>query len=995
MAKFNLKPLIKALGHVPTETSLKGAEAKVASRVAGEQTLEPQAKLPTEEELALPESTTAVEEPKPATEAPSEGQKMLDDDAANLDGRNELPELDPPVEKPPMLDEAPLNDMELESLLDAADSKLEGDPKYTNMNYKRVSTLEDIESVADRMIKITMERGKGIGERTTHAKIEKDATKVGWGTITNKQREGIPLNIEELTAAREVEARLMSDLKRRANDLKDSGAAGKDTTQDKVQFMEDAAKVMAISRFIRGESRRAGQILNAHKIIVSEDSPISSVQRTEFLDVPGVEQNYGKMLDNILASNNTDEMLNALDTRKPWQKVFSRMGNAWYNVVLSKFALGKAFTGGFVLGKGVMPVERLVSAGIMRLFPKMGKNQPAWNGQVQAGEVMIEAFGWLNSMKDSWGPLIRHLQDPTYDLGKAKLQRPGMDVRDTIYSHVDPDANAAKRYTAQAIDALTQDGSMRLMKMNDWIVRSSIGMSRAKALAYRTAVNEGLQGKELSKRLEELVDQMPDEMYEDMIQAGDTATLTQALSNPSKKLLSTINSIPIMRFVMPFMKTALAGLELGLERLPGIAQRMPRVKGAWEKGGAARADLISKQVVGTSIMGLGMGAYVSGDATSGATMSKNERYWRETLGWKPFSISDGKGGYSSWNFLSPVHELFMVGVSVAEFLDYANEGIPPSDPRYKTWEEVGMDLAQVAVWSFSDIYLNKSVGRSVREMMGALEEPGTKGKRKTLNMMTPLLVPIAGMDHVVGAVDDVYRRVPTGSFFEQMQGEFQKRIPWYSKEMFPQVGYFGEDRHKNGGFLLGMLGYREGDPNVEVASELFANNVPVRRPNRHLTIQNLRIDLDVDINPEMISDADIEANPDLGKRGYAYYRYSQIRGDLYKEHLNDFVKSAQYQDSDLPYGPPGDETIGTTRGDLLQTFIMQLNTMARVQFEEEFRDKMDIMGLVGQLRAERSKAGTKSFVPPGTEKQMENLQQEEQADMERRQGLAADMFKAN
>jgi len=991
MAKFNVKPLIKAIGRVGSETNLKEAEAKVASRVAGEETLDPKQQLPTEEELNLPnqaDNPNVAQEGVPATNKPSEGQEALTRDAENLGDRTELPELEPPVEKPAMIDESPLNQEELEALLDASSKPLEGDPQYTNMNLKRISTLEDIGSTADEMIRITMERGKGIGDRTTHAKVEKDAKAVAWGTITNKQREGIPLDIEELTAAREVEARLMSDIKRRADELKDHAAEGTDTVQMKVQFMEDAAKVMAISRFIRGESRRAGQILNAHKIVVNEGSAISGKQRNEFLEVPNVEQNYGKMLDSILASNNTDEMLDALDTRGFRQRWGSRAGNAWYNVVLSKFALGKAFTGGFVLGKMVMPVERMVSSAIMKMRPSMAKNQPAWNAQVQMGEVLIETFGWLTAMKDAWGPLVRHLQDPTYDLGKAKLQRPGMDVRDTIYSHIDPDASATKRYTAQAVDALTQNGSMRLMKLNDWIVRQSIGMSRAKALAYRTAVNEGLEGKALSKRVEELVDQMPDEMYDDMIQSGDTATLTQVLSQPSKKFLSWINSVPIFRFVMPFMKTALAGLELGLERLPGVAHRMPRVKGAWEKGGAARADLISKQVVGTSVIGLGVAAYTTGDATSGATMSKNERMWRQTLGWKPFSISDGKGGYSSWNFLSPVHELFMVGVSLAEFLDYANEGIPPTDPRYKTWEEVGMDLGQVAVWSFTDIYLNKSVGRSVREMMGALEEPSTKGKRKTLNMMTPLLVPIAGMDHLVGAVDDVYRRVPAGTFFEQMQGELQKRIPWYSKEMLPQIGYFGEERHKNGGFLLGMLGYREGDPNTEVAYELFANNVPVRRPNRHLTVAGMRIDLDVDLSPAMISEADIEAEPDLAKRGYAYYRYSKIRGDIYKEYLNQFVKSEQYQNSDLPYGPPGDESIETTRGDLLQSFIMQLNTMARIQFEAEFKDKMDIFNVIGQLRVERSESGTKSFVPPGIEKQMLNLRHDEHADMERRQEIA-------
>lgn len=963
MARFPLKPLIKAIKGVPTETNLKVAEAKVAARAKGEKTLEPKQALPTEEELHLPEV-----EPDAAPIKPSEGQEVT---------LKPQEELEPVIEKPSVLDEAPLNEQELESLLDAADNKLEGDPQYTNLNLGRINTLEDIGSVADRMIEITMRRGDPMRPRTTHEKIKKDAEGVSWGTITNKQREGVPLNIEELTAAREVEARLMSDIKRRADEHKELAIEGKMNDQLKVQLMQDAAKVMAISRFLRGESRRAGQILNSHNIIVNEGSAISARQRNELLDTPGTEQNYKKMLDSILASNTTDEMLDALDTRGFKQKVMSRMGNAWYNVVLSKFALGKAFTGGFVLGKGVLPAERLVAAGLFKIFPKMAKDQPAWNAKVHAGETAIEMLGWMQSMKEMLGPLFRHLQDPTYDLGKAKLQRPNMDVRDKIYSHIDPDAGPVKRYTAQLVDALTQDGSMRLMKMNDWIVRSSIGMSRAKALAFRTAVNEGLEGKSLGKRVEQLIDEMPDEMYKDMIESGDTATLTQMLSDPSQKMLKTINSIPILRFVMPFMKTALAGLELGLERLPGIAHRMPRVKGAWEKGGAARADLISKQVVGTSTIMMGMYAYTSGEATSGATMTKNERMSRETLGWKPFSTVDKKGNYSSWNFLSPVHELYMVGVSLAEFLDYANEGIPPSDPRYKTWEEVGADLAQVAIWSFTDIYLNKSVGRSVREMMGALEEPATKGKRKTLNMLTPLLVPIAGMDHVVGMVDDLYRRIPAGSFFENMMDQFKKRVPWVSKDLFPQIGYFGEERHRNGGFIMGMLAYREGDPNAEVANELFANDVPVRRPNRHLSIMGMKLDMDVDINPDLISKADIEAEPDLGKRGYAYYRYSVIRGKLYAEHLNTFIKSAQYKNSDLPYGPPGDENLAMTRGDLIQSFMMKLNTMARVTFEKEFRGKMDMLNLVAQLRVERSKSGIKAFVPPGIEKQMEGIRMEE------------------
>ena len=265
MARFPLKPLFQAIKRVATETNLKEAEKKVVSRAAGEETLDPKQALPTEEELKLPEAP-----PEPTV--PSPDQKLVSDEPVK-------PELEPPVEKPGVLDERPLNDEELESLLDAADNTLEGDPKYTNLNLRRVTTVEDIGSVADRMIEITMKRGDPMQPRTTHRKIEKDASRVAWGTITNKQRAGIPLSIEEINAAREVEAKLMSDIKRRANEHKDLNAAGELGEQAKVELMQDAAKVMAISRYLRGEVRRAAQIVNSQAIVVDAASSISARQR--------------------------------------------------------------------------------------------------------------------------------------------------------------------------------------------------------------------------------------------------------------------------------------------------------------------------------------------------------------------------------------------------------------------------------------------------------------------------------------------------------------------------------------------------------------------------------------------------------------------------------------------------------------------------------------------------------------------------------------------
>ena len=116
-----------------------------------------------------------------------------------------------------------------------------------------------------------------------------------------------------------------------------------------------------------------------------------------------------------------------------------------------------------------------------------------------------------------------------------------------------------------------------------------------------------------------------------------------------------------------------------------------------------------------------------------------------------------------------------------------------------------------------------------------------------------------------------------------------------------------------------------------------------------------------------------------------------IRGKLYKEHMNKLIKSSEYRNNRLPYGPPGDESLQTTRGDILQSMMMQLNTMARLTFEKEFRDKINLVKLAQDIRDRRSTAGVKAFVPPGIDRQLEDINRAEAEDTERRRALAREI----
>jgi len=308
-------------------------------------------------------------------------------------------------------------------------------------------------------------------------------------------------------------------------------------------------------------------------------------------------------------------------------------------------------------------------------------------------------------------------------------------------------------------------------------------------------------------------------------------------------------------------------------------------------------------------------------------------------------------------------------------------------------------MATTALWTWVDIHLNKSVGRSVRELLAAIENPNVKGKRKSISMMTPLMVPIAGMDHVVGAVDPVWRRVPSGTYWNETMDQWKKRVPGMSRDLFPSIGFFGEEQVRYGGGL-GMLGYMESDPNAVAAHEIFKNDVNIRYPNQWITLAGFKFNLDEDINPDNIPQEELDENPNIGRRGYAYYRFSKIRGGLFASGeglmyegpdgvtvelnsgvgLNGYVKRDQYKNSILLPGPPNEEGGETTRGDLIRNHMNTLNGIAKLLFEREMMDTFDLIGLKERLQEARKEAGQTGFIPGGNARQMQKITEDEAAE---------------
>lgn len=886
------------------------------------------------------------------------------------------------------LNVTPIDEAGGRSIIEAADQAPE-ELTYSNLNRVRIETEGDVGGVIDELIRIKKTQGEEIGPKETFEGVRKRATKLSMRNIKEKANTRSPLNIEEMRYAREVEADLLSNLREEAVELKQTmRRQGALTPEVELQFREKAAKVAALSRYIAGEKRRTAQLLASFRDVAGNGF-LREVQRDDILNNMnqfGSPTKIGNYLDNIISANSVEQALKAADPYKPAKLAGRFMANVWFNAVLSKFAVAKAGIGGLALGKGLFPYEQFIASQISRAVRITGENRemlPAHQQQVRAGEAMIEAMGFFQGLRDAFGPIAKHLKDPEYNLGRVAFG--GDDTLTTnLSSFVGFEENPYLNVAAQAVDAAVQNGSRRLLAVTDMVVKSVLFQQKVKAFAFRIAANEGINDVDaLKTRMNEVIEQMDDETFERAFLAGQDATLTQRLSDPSEAAVKFINKVPGAKFFAPFTRTMLAGTELALERMPGLGLAMPRVKKAIAEGGAARDEAFSKQVSGMQILGLGAYMAMNGEAYSGAMLNKEDKYSRMGPNIYPNSILTDEGSYQI-HFLSPIHELFFVGAMMGEVYQFINEEIPPEDPRYQTNIDLLLKAAPAALWTFVESTLNTSIGRNIRELVEALDDPAKYGERKTVKTITPLFQ-VWGQSMGRRMVDSTRRRKPEGvDAFEDMMFAIKDNTPGLSDDLPPNVGLFGEERPEYG--MSDLFNWAPNSPESDLWELLFRNNINLRlpRPEQGLPVEpgkpgsnKVPIHLDKVLRPEEFKESYKEDNPQAAKPGYAYYRFSRIRGELYKQFLRNAMAAPAIGPAGIPLdqypeGEADNDDMIWTQGDVIAPVIREANKAAKEIFMMEMQGALEnYQGkVIEQMQAPRERKG---FVPGNVKREAEKI----------------------
>lgn len=259
----------------------------------------------------------------------------------------------------------------------------------------------------------------------------------------------------------------------------------------------------------------------------------------------------------------------------------------------------------------------------------------------------------------------------------------------------------------------------RLLSASDEFFKTLIYQGEIQTRAYRKARNMGLKGEELSKKVQEIINDPDDITRESAISEANYRTFTSPLGRFGKSISRLRSEVPVLKYFLPFIRTPTNIAKFALERTPVIGQAIaakkliPKMKeGKVTKGEIA--DEAAKSMVGSALAMLVVGLAKSGSITGGGPKEQNKREELYRTGWLPYSLKVGDK-YYSYGRLEPLGSI--VGIAA----DYAEMNINNKDE--KTLE----DYAAKVAFSFGKNITSKTFLSGISDIIDVISEPERYG----------------------------------------------------------------------------------------------------------------------------------------------------------------------------------------------------------------------------------------------------------------------------
>lgn len=577
----------------------------------------------------------------------------------------------------------------------------------------------------------------------------------------NLRKIGEAFNAEQIWAAR----KLLVESAIKVRDSMAKAAGGTDA--DVMAYAEMKARHQMIQEQVSGITAEAGRALRAFRAM---EGMAEATEIGVFL-----EQSTGKTLFQL----KREAQLGAqLDTPQKVSKFINDSKRAKFSDMVLEFWINALLSGPTthvknIVGNMTVAVNRVFETGVAGGFGLVRRAVGIGpESGVLLGESKAALFGILQGAKDGVKAGAKAF------MNEEVLLKGNHSVEQRKYQAI-PSAKINVMGRELEIGGRQVRIPGRFLGAQDEFFKAIAHRQELNTLAYREATEAGLTGDAFKQRVADIVTNPSDLQMEAAQKAAAYQTFTQSLGPTGRALQSLANSNPLLKVVIPFIRTPTNILKYAYERTPvaainpwGDMGREIRANLSGANGGAAMDTQMARLAVGTMIGTAFMAMAIEGDVTGGGPSDPRERAMLKASGWQPYSLKIGES-YYAYDWLDPFATIMGVSADMAETGERAVE----EDP----------ELGKVAAMLFGSISKNLMSKLSLRgasDLIEAVSDPDRYGEQYIRNMAGTVVPSVIGQ--AARAQDPVQREA------RDWMDQIKSRIPGLRETLFPSRNVWGE-----------------------------------------------------------------------------------------------------------------------------------------------------------------------------------------------------------
>lgn len=634
------------------------------------------------------------------------------------------------------------------------------------------------------------------------------------------RRKGQAFSAEEAYAARAILAKSgneLVNLARRVHSLGDDPGS-----EALAAFRKALVRHTAIQEQVSGMTAEAGRALSAFRMTAdSRDAPGRVLEG--LINAGGGKGRLQDVANAIIDLERDPANLNRFIEKvsKPTWK--DKAVELWYNYLLSGPQTHAVNMLSNTMTSMAQIPEFAVAAGVGAARRAMRRDAA---DRVLFSEVGARTVGLLQGTKEGARMFATALRTGEASDFVTKVENQGQKAISGLKGEV---ARLPSRFLT-AEDELFK-GIARRMELN--------------GLAVRKASQEGLKGQEAKDRAAELLVNPTDDMMLSALEYGLYATFQAPLGRFASKVSQATTEMPILKAVLPFVRTPTNLFKFFVERTPA-APLMKEFRRDFAAGGAKRDLAVAKVMVGSGLGAVMAELAAKGLITGSPPKDDNKRGLQMADGWQPYSVKIGDK-YYSYKRLDP----FALTIGAAADLATLSDGM--TDKQLDN--QAGLVTASI-LGNLS----NKTWLSGISDVLSAADDPERFGSAFIKRLAGSVAVP-TGVAQIARTMDPTARETP------DIASTIQSRLPGLSDNLLPKRDVWGRPIVNEGG-----LG-----PNI--VSPIWTS-ADKKDP---ITREALRVDATIS-KPQK---GDLTAEQ--------YDRLQEVAGSVVRKWLGQLIESPEYQ----------------------------------------------------------------------------------------------------